>query len=91
MPYIVDENPKVQWFLSCLHFHIKDIIEYYNPKTLEEAMRKNFFCYEQNQNRESMPNWKAKRSNNFEHKKKGLISNHNCRNNNTHNFTNKNL
>ena len=38
--YIVDENPKVQWFLRCLPYHIKDRIEYDNPKTLEEAMRK---------------------------------------------------
>ena len=30
--YIVDEKPKVQRFLSCLLFHIKDIIEYGNPK-----------------------------------------------------------
>ena len=27
MPYIVDEKPQVQWFLSCLPFHIKDRIE----------------------------------------------------------------
>ena len=38
-----------------------------------------------------MPNWKAKRSNNFEQKKKGFISNHNFRNNNTRNFPNKNF
>ena len=38
VPYIIDEKPKVQRFLSCLPFHIKDIIEYDNPKTLEEAM-----------------------------------------------------
>ena len=56
VPYIVDEKPKVQRFLSCLHFHIKDIIEYDNPKTLEEAMRKANFCYEQNRKRENMPN-----------------------------------
>ena len=48
VPYIVDEKPKVQRFLSCLPFHIKDIIEYDNPKTLEDAMRKADFCYEQN-------------------------------------------
>ena len=48
VPYIVDEKPKVQRFLSCLPFHIKDIIEYDNPKILEEAMRKANFCYEQN-------------------------------------------
>ena len=38
VPYIVDEKPKVQRFLRCLPFHIKDKIDYYNPKTLEEAM-----------------------------------------------------
>ena len=48
VPYIVDEKPKVQHFLSCLPFHIKYRIEYDNPKTLEEAMRKANLCYEQN-------------------------------------------
>ena len=38
-----------------------------------------------------MPNWKAKRSNNFEQKKKGFVPNHNFRNNNTQNFPNKNF
>ena len=38
-----------------------------------------------------MSNWKDKRSNNFEQKKKGFISNRNFRNNNTRNFPNKNL
>ena len=65
MPYIVDEKPKVQRFLSYLTFHIKDRIEYDNPKTLEEAMRKENFCYEHNRKKKSMSNWKAKRSNNF--------------------------
>ena len=66
VPYIVDEKPKVQRFLSCLPYHIKDIIEYDNLKTLEEAMRKANFCYEENRKKESMTNWKAKRNNNFE-------------------------
>ena len=48
MPYIFDEKPKVQQFLSYLNFHIKDKIEYNNPNTLEEAMRKANFLYEQN-------------------------------------------
>ena len=56
VPYIVDENPEVQRFLSCLTFHIKDRIEYDNPKTLEEAMRNPIFCYEQNRKKESMTN-----------------------------------
>ena len=69
VPYIVDEKPKVQRFLSCLPYHIKDIIEYDNPKNLEEAIRKEKLCYEQNRKKESMTNWKAKRNNNFEEKK----------------------
>ena len=56
VPHIVDKKTKVQCFLSCLPFHIKDIIEYDNPKTLEEAMRKANFCYEQNRKRENMSN-----------------------------------
>ena len=91
MPYTVDEKPKVQQFLSCLPFHINNRIEYDNPKTLEEAMRKENFCYEKNRKKESMSNWKAKRSNNFEQKKKGFVPNRNFRNNNTRNFPNKNF
>ena len=56
MPYIVDEKPKVQQFLSYLPYQIKDRIEYDNPKTLEEAMRKVNFCYEHNRKKESMTN-----------------------------------
>ena len=56
VPYIMDENPKVQWFLSCLPFHIKYRIEYDNPKTLKEAMRKAIFFYEQNRKKGSMSN-----------------------------------
>ena len=83
VPYIVDEKPKVQHFLSCLPLHIKDIIEYDNPKTLEEAMRKANFCYEQNWKRENMPNWKTKSSNNFEQRKKGFTPNRNFGHNNS--------
>ena len=73
VPNLVDEIPKVQWFLSYLPYHIKDRIEYDNPKTLEEAMRKANFCYEQNRKKESMANWKAKKNNNeYEQKKKVL-------------------
>ena len=71
VPYLVDEKPKVQQFLSCLPYHINDRIEYDNPKTLEEAMRKANFCSEQNRKKESMANWKAKKNNNnYDQKKK---------------------
>ena len=57
VPYIIDEKPKIQRFLSCLPFSFKDIIEYANPKTLEEVMSKDKLCYEQRINkREGVPN-----------------------------------
>ena len=37
VPYLVDTKTKVQQFLSCLLYHIKDRIEYDNPNTLEEG------------------------------------------------------
>ena len=73
VPYIVDEKPKVHRFLNYLLYHIKDRIEYDNPKTLEEAMRKVNLCYEQNRKKESMTNQKAKRNNKFEQKRKNLF------------------
>ena len=90
-PYIVDEKAKVQKFLICLSYHIKDIIEYENPKTLEEAMRKSNFYYEQNHKKKSMTNWKAKRNNNFEQKQKDFVPNGNFKNNNSRNFPSKNF
>ena len=91
VPYLVDEKPKVQRFLSCLPYHIKDRIEYDNPKTMEEAMRKENFYYEQNQKKESMANQKAKKNNNYDQNKKEFVPNRNSKNNNARNFFNKNF
>ena len=82
VPYIINENPKIHRFLSCLPLTFKDIIEYENPKTLEEAMRKENLCYEQSKNKkECVSNWKGKRTNYFEQRRKGFKSNRNFRNN----------
>ena len=91
VPYIVDKKPKVQQLLSCLPYHIKDRIEYDNPKTLEEAMRKVNFCYEQNRKKESMTNQKGKINNKFKQKKKGFVPNRNFKNSSTRNFSSKNF
>ena len=92
VPYLVDEKPKVQQLLSCLPYYIKDRIEYENPKTLEEAMRKSNFCYEQNWKKESMANWKAKKNkNHYDQKKKEFVPNQNSENNKDINFSNKNF
>src|SRR5713226_9788567 len=89
VPYLVDEKPKVQRFLSCLPYHMKDRIEYDNPKTLEEAMHKANFCFEQNKNKEGIANWKAKKNGNqSEFKKKEFVPQKNFRNNKNRNHSN---
>ena len=54
VPYIIDEKPKIQCFLSCLPLMFKERIEYDNPIILEEAMRKEIFCYDQNKKNEKV-------------------------------------
>jgi len=72
VPYIVEENPKVQRFLSFLPAIYKERIEYDNPRTLEEAMRKDKICYDQNKSKmDHNANWKGKRANNYNQGKKG--------------------
>ena len=68
VPYIIDENPKIERCLSCFPTSFKDRIEFDNPKTLEEAMIKSNFCYKQSKKREIIPNWKDKRASNFDKK-----------------------
>ena len=45
--YIKDEKVKIQRFLSGLPQSYKDKIEFYEPRTLEEAIRNAKYCYEQ--------------------------------------------
>ena len=54
-------------------------------------MRKANFCYEQNRKKEIMTNWKAKRNNNFEQKKRYFVPNRNFKNSNTRKFPSKNF
>ena len=68
------------------------MIEYDNPKTLEEAMRKANFCFEQNWKKESLANWKSKKNNNqYEQKKKDFVSNRNSKNNKARNYPTNNF
>ena len=71
VPYIIDEKPKIQWFLSFFPIMFKERIEYDDLKMLEEAMRKENFCYDQNKNKwENIPAWKNKMTNNFDPRNK---------------------
>ena len=54
-------------------------------------MRKENLCYEHNRKKESMTNWKNKRNNNFQQKKKDFVPNRNFKNSNTRNFPSKNF
>ena len=45
--YIKDEKVKIQRFLSGLPQSYKDKIDFCEPRTLEEAIRKDKYCYEQ--------------------------------------------
>ena len=88
--YIIDENPKIQRFLRCLHLSFKDKIEYDNPKTLDGATRKANFCYEQRKNKkEGIPNWKNKITSNFEQRREGFKPNKSF-GNNSRNFSKNN-
>ena len=71
--YIRDEKVKIQRFLSGLPQAYKDRIEFYEPRTLEEAIRKANYIYEQ---RKSKPDyhktWKEKKNVKFDQRKKGF-------------------
>ena len=45
--YSKDENVKIQCFLSGFPQSYKEIIEFYEPKNIEEAIRNAKYCYEQ--------------------------------------------
>ena len=59
--YIKEEKVKVQRFLSCLPQYYKDRIEFDNPKSLDEALRKERLCFEHYEQRNGISKvWKGK-------------------------------
>ena len=44
--YIRDDKVKIQCFLSGISQSYKDIIEFDEPQTLEESIRKEKYCYD---------------------------------------------
>ena len=70
--YIKYETVKIQHFLSGLPQSYKDRIEFYEPRNLEEAIRKSKYCYEQSENKpDDQKTWKDKRSEKSDQRKKG--------------------
>ena len=75
--YIKDEKVKIQHFLSGLPQSYKDIIAFYEPRTLEEAVRKDKYCYEQSKGKPDYHEaWKDKKNENFDQRKKGFKPSH---------------
>ena len=71
--YIKDEKVKIQHFLSGLPQSYKDIIELYEPRTLEEAIRKAKYCYEKRRGKHDYhKTWKDKQNENYDQRKKGF-------------------
>ena len=71
--YIRDEKVKVQCFLSGLPQSYKDRIEFYEPRTLEEAIRKAKYCYEQSKGKPDYHKaWKDKKNEKFDQRMKGF-------------------
>ena len=67
--YIRDE--KVLHFLSGLPQSYKDRIGFYEPRTLEEAIRKDKYCYEQRKGKPGYHKvWKDKKNNKFDQRRK---------------------
>ena len=55
----------------------KDTIEFYEPRTLEEAIRKAKYCYEQRKGKPDYHKaWKDKKNEKFDRRKKGFKSPH---------------
>jgi hypothetical protein len=46
-PYIKEDKVKIQLFFSCLPQSYKEIIEFKNPKSLNEVFIKAQMCYDQ--------------------------------------------
>ena len=71
--YIRDEKVKVQHFLSGLPQSYKDRIEFHEPRTLEEAIRKAKYFYEQSKGKpDSQETWKDKKNEKSDQRKKGF-------------------
>jgi len=66
VPYIHEEKAKVQWFFSILPLFMKEPLEFDNPKTMDEVIRKARVCYQQNKQKvEAGKKWNDKKRSKF--------------------------
>ena len=75
--YIRDDKVKIRCFLSGIPQAYKDRIEFDEPQTLEEEIRKAKYCYDQNKTKPDLHKaWKDKRNEKFDQRKKGFKPSH---------------
>eukprot|EP00253_Pinus_taeda_P006409 PITA_06409 len=77
VPYIKEEKAKVQRFVSSLPAYIRERIEFDNPKTMDEVIRKARICYQQNKQKGDTSNkrWNERKSNRIAGNSKGSRGN----------------
>eukprot|EP00253_Pinus_taeda_P031475 PITA_31475 len=77
VPYSREEKAKVQRFVSSLPLTMRERIEFDNPKTMDEAIRKARLCYQQNKSKGENPGkrWTDKRGSKIPTGSKGARSN----------------
>ena len=74
---IRDDKMKIQCFLSGIPQSYKDRIEFDEPQTLEEAIRKAKYCCDQNKRKHDFHKaWKNKKNEKFDQRKKGFKPSH---------------
>ena len=67
------KNLKIQHFFSGFPLSYKDKIEFYEPRTMEEEIRKDKYCYEKSKGKPDYhKTWKDKKNENYNQRKKGL-------------------
>eukprot|EP00253_Pinus_taeda_P013110 PITA_13110 len=77
VPYIKEEKAKVQRFVSSLPAYIREQIEFDNPQTMDEAIRKARICYQQNKQKGdiSSKRWNERKNNKVAGNNKGSRGN----------------
>jgi hypothetical protein len=70
--FIKDEQVKIQRYLSGIPSFMSDKLQYDDPKTLEEAIRRDKCLYDQHKGRTTFQKaWEDKKKNKMEKRKKG--------------------
>lgn len=73
VPYSKEEKEKIKCFISYLPQIYQDKLEFYNPTTTDETIRKVKLCYNQLKYRNEInKSWQARKKEKIEHRKKGF-------------------